>query len=56
MNLYPTASDPEVPLAPADWTMTMGSVGHGDMVYYYADVSREACADLSYRLLGTSDS
>jgi hypothetical protein len=41
MNLYPTASDPEVPLAPADWTMTMGSVGRGDMVYYYADVLRE---------------
>lgn len=41
MNLYPTASDPEVPLAPSDWTMTISSEDHGEMVHYYADVQRD---------------
>lgn len=37
MNLHPTGTDPGGPLAPADWTMSIGSEEQGETVHYFAD-------------------
>ena len=40
MKLHPTKTDPEVPSAPEDWTMTIGRDQREKAVFYYADVAR----------------
>lgn len=40
MNLYLTAIDPEVPLAPSEWTMTIGSDNEGGTAHFFADLKR----------------
>lgn len=40
MNLYAPADHPGGPLAPADWTMTVGLGGTGEGAFYYADIDR----------------
>lgn len=42
MNLDPFDTGAEGPLAPADWTMSVGLDGTDDAIHYYADLYREA--------------
>jgi hypothetical protein len=41
MNLHPSVNDPGGPLAPADWTMSLGSERVGASIHYYGDVYRD---------------
>lgn len=56
MNLYPLEStDPAAPLAPADWTMDVGTDAKGDN-YYFADVKRRGKHVCRLSLAGTVSS
>ena len=56
MNLHPTGTDPEGPLAPADWTMTIGSEEQGETVHYFADVYRDGARICRLALTGIAAS
>ncbi|MGJ7497254.1 hypothetical protein ACSFA8_19510 [Variovorax sp. RT4R15] len=40
MNLYPSDEGLGGPLAPADWTMSVGLEGQGESALYFADIQR----------------
>ena len=40
MNLYPFDEDLGGPLAPADWTMSVGLEGQGESAFYFAEIQR----------------
>ena len=41
MNLHPSVDDPGGPLAPSDWTMTLGFDMVGQTAHYVGDVYRD---------------
>lgn len=42
MNLHPSVDDPGGPLAPSDWTMSLGFDMVGKTVHYFGDVYRDS--------------
>lgn len=41
MKLHPSVNDPASPLAPSDWTMTLGFAMAGKTVEHFGDVYRD---------------
>ena len=52
MNLHPTINNPGGPLAPADWTMTLGSERVGEAVHYFGDVQRDGAQVCRLSIIG----
>jgi hypothetical protein len=52
MNLHPTVNDPGGPLAPADWTMTLGSEQVEAAIHYYGDVHRDGAPVCCLSIIG----